>query len=38
LAACGPDDQGKREAPPTQINVVLNWFEELKQKVPAGKK
>jgi Tol biopolymer transport system component len=23
---------------PTQINVVLNWFEELKQKVPAGKK
>jgi serine/threonine protein kinase len=26
------------EAPPTQINVVLNWFEELKQKVPTGKK
>jgi Tol biopolymer transport system component len=25
-------------AAPTQINVVLNWFEELKQKVPAGKK
>ena len=24
--------------PPTQINVVLNWFEELKQKVPTGKK
>jgi Tol biopolymer transport system component len=23
---------------PTQINVVLNWFEELKQKVPVGKK
>jgi Tol biopolymer transport system component len=22
----------------TQINVVLNWFEELKQKVPAGGK
>ena len=21
-----------------QINVVLNWFEELKQKVPVGKK
>jgi hypothetical protein len=21
----------------TQINVVTNWFEELKQKVPAGK-
>ena len=23
-------------AAPTQINVVLNWFEELKQRVPAG--
>ena len=22
----------------TQINVVLNWFEELKQKVPTEKK
>ena len=27
-----------QEAVPTQINVVLNWFEELKQKVPTGKK
>jgi len=26
------------EAAPTQINVVLNWFEDLKQKVPKGKK
>ena len=26
------------QATPMQINVVLNWFEELKQKVPAGKK
>jgi Tol biopolymer transport system component len=26
------------EAAPTQINVVLNWFEELKRKVPTGKK
>ncbi len=25
-------------AAPTQINVVLNWFEELKQKVPSGRK
>jgi Tol biopolymer transport system component len=24
------------QAAPTQINVVLNWFEELKQKVPVG--
>jgi Tol biopolymer transport system component len=28
----------EQEHAPTQINVVLNWFEELKQKVPAGKK
>jgi len=21
----------------TQINVVLNWFEELKRRVPPGK-
>jgi eukaryotic-like serine/threonine-protein kinase len=26
------------QAGPAQINVVLNWFEELKQKVPTGKK
>jgi len=26
------------EQVPGQINVVLNWFEELKQKVPTGKK
>ena len=25
------------EAAPTQINVVLNWFEELKRRVPIGK-
>src|SRR5579864_272487 len=31
-----PSEQA--EAAPTQINVVLNWFEELKQKVPTGKK
>jgi hypothetical protein len=22
----------------TQINVVLNWFEELKRRVPSGTK
>jgi serine/threonine-protein kinase len=26
------------ESAPTQINVVLNWFEELKRRVPAEKK
>jgi serine/threonine protein kinase/Tol biopolymer transport system component len=31
-----PVEQAK--AAPTQINVVLNWFEELKQKVPTAKK
>jgi hypothetical protein len=25
-------------AAPTQINVVLNWSEELKLKVPVGLK
>lgn len=24
------------EAAPTQINVVLNWFEELKRRVPIN--
>jgi Tol biopolymer transport system component len=28
----------KSTVQPAQINVVVNWFEELKQKVPAGKK
>jgi hypothetical protein len=23
---------------PTQINVLLNWFEELKRRVPSGTK
>jgi len=31
-----PSEQGA--ASPTQINVVLNWFEELKRNVPAAKK
>ena len=25
-----------QEAAPTQINVVFNWFEELKRRVPTG--
>jgi serine/threonine-protein kinase len=39
-----PDDQqfvmvkaSEQESPPTQINVVLNWFEELKRLVPTEK-
>ena len=31
-----PSEAG--EAAPTQINVVLNWFEELKRRVPLGQK
>jgi serine/threonine protein kinase/Tol biopolymer transport system component len=29
---------GGQDQATTQVNVVLNWFEELKQKVPTGKK
>jgi len=28
---------GQEGAAATQINVVLNWFEELKKRVPAGR-
>jgi eukaryotic-like serine/threonine-protein kinase len=31
-----PSEQ--EQAAPTQINVVLNWFEELKRRVPTGAK
>jgi len=27
----------QEQGAPAQINIVLNWFEELKQKVPTGK-
>ena len=27
----------EEELKATQINVVLNWFEELKRRVPGGK-
>jgi len=30
--------ESEEAASPTQINVVLNWTEELKQKSPTGKK
>ncbi len=32
----GNDETGAT-APGTRINVILNWFEELKQKVPVGR-
>jgi len=28
----------QEQAAPTQINVVLSWFEELKRRVPTGLK
>ena len=28
----------QEQAAPTQINIVLNWFEELKRRVPVGAK
>jgi len=28
--------ESQQEQPPTQINVVLNWFEELKRVAPTG--
>jgi len=28
---------GEQESPPTQVNVVLNWSDELRRLVPAGK-
>jgi len=30
--------KASEQAQAAQINVVQNWFEELKQRVPAGKK
>ena len=31
-----PKAQTDRDkAPPEQINITLNWFEELKQRVPV---
>jgi hypothetical protein len=28
----------QEQAAPTQISIVLNWFEELKRRVPVGTK
>ena len=29
-------EEGEHSTPPTQLNIVLNWFEELKFRVPSG--
>jgi hypothetical protein len=31
-------EESVKQPPTTRLNVVLNWFEELKQRVPAVKK
>ena len=28
---------GEQESPPTQLNVVLNWSDELRRLAPAGR-
>ena len=33
LAPLGAGEQGQAA---TQINIALNWFEELKRRVPTG--
>lgn len=30
--------QGSEEAPPSQLQVVIHWFDELKRRVAAGRK
>jgi hypothetical protein len=30
--------RGEQKASPTQLNVVVNWFDELQSLVPTGKK
>jgi Tol biopolymer transport system component len=30
-------EEGEYSTPPTQLNIILNWFEELKTNVPSGK-
>jgi serine/threonine-protein kinase len=29
-------EENQKQTPTTQLNVVLNWFEELKRRAPAG--
>jgi serine/threonine protein kinase len=35
-AIYGLEESGEIRAPAEQINVVLNWFEELKARVPTN--
>jgi len=30
-------DERAEDQPVTRLNIVLNWFEELKQRVPTGR-
>ena len=31
-------EESAKQPPTTRLNVVLNWFEELKRRAPAGRK
>ncbi len=31
-------EENQKQAPTTELNVVLNWFEELKRRVPPGER
>ena len=35
IVSVGPTGQSQRGSAPVQIRVVVNWFEELKAKVPT---
>jgi hypothetical protein len=35
VAMFSPGDQNARKDSPDQINITLNWFEELKRLVPV---
>jgi hypothetical protein len=35
IVGVGPSDQSQSGSGPAQIHVVLNWYEELKARVPT---
>jgi hypothetical protein len=38
LAAFLPDEQASGEKPPTHLTFLLNFFDELRRRAPAGAK
>ena len=37
LLTVNAGDTATEDAPPPEIHVVLNWFEELQARVPTGR-